>query len=656
METTRPKDDELGLAAFLRGVRSAVRELKPPDRLTVTEWAERNRMLSSKTAAAGPYRVDRAPYQREPQDVFADPSVVELTLMWGAQSGKTDGVEGNILGYVIDHDPQAVIFMHPTQDDARDWSRQKLEPMIAESPCLAEKVAPPRSRDKSSTILRKEYAGGFVLAIAGNAPRQTRGRSAPIVIEDECDGIKPGPEGDPGELLWRRARTFPKKKRVRTSTPTIKGQSRIEAAFEDSDKRYYFVPCPDCGLMQKLVWKQVKWEQDGEGEHDPSTAHYECEGCGFRIEDRHKMAMLRGGEWIAEKPFKGHAGFHLNAIYSPWTTFAELASNFLRAKRNHDLQTFVNTDLAETWAEDGESIPDDDLYERRYDWTLGLPKGAELPEGVAFLTLSADVQRQPPRVEYEVQGWGSGQERWSIEYGRIFGDVDGDPNVLKDLDAILDRPFWHAKGIQLYVRAAGIDSGGHATQTIYKYCKPRFRRPLPDGRSQFVFALKGRSEASGLRRPIWPDKISESKVLPRHNFFTIGVDACKDRLHSRLRITEPGPGYYHFPHDRDRDFFKGLVSETREIRYHVGKPYSVWRPKRKHEPTEPLDLAVYGIAVLEGIQSDPFDLDLEAEALKIATLVPRPIPTAGDAQVVAATKPVKRGTRRRQTRSRGYEA
>lgn len=650
--TLRKLQLDEGRERLLIGVRNAARLFAPPPRLTVTEWAERNRMLSSKTASAGPYRVDRAPYQREPQDCFTEPDVVEIVLMWGAQVGKTDGVEGNILGYIIDHDPQGVIFMHPNMEDARDWSRQKLEPMIAESPSLRAKVAPPRSRDKSSTILRKEFPAGFIMAIASNSPRQTRGRSAAVIVEDECDGIKPGPEGDPGELLWRRARTFPKKKRIRTSTPTIKGHSRIEAAFEASDKRYFWVPCPHCSAMQKMVWAQVKFKNET-GDLDPDVARYECEHCGGKIEDRHKLEMLQGGEWRAEAPFVGIAGFHLNAIYSPWTTFRELAQNFIRAKRNHDLQSFINTDLAETWEEDGESLVKDDISKRaRLDpWSKRLPEGAELPDEVAVLTIAIDAQESPPRLEYEVAGWGAGEERWSILYGRIFGHVEHDPGVLRELDAILNRPFWHAKGIPLYIRAGCFDTGW-ATQTIYRYCRPRFRRPLPDGFSQFLFAIKGRSEASGVRRPIWPTASGKSKKLPRLNLWTIGVDAAKDRVHARLRISDPGPGYYHFPDDRDDDYYAGLASEKRELRYHLGRPYFVWRPVRQKQATEPWDLAVYNQVALIGVMSEPFGLNLDREVQRIERLAPKPVPEIRDASAhQAPARPRTRGTR-----SRGFEA
>lgn len=650
--TLRKLQLDEGREHLLAGVRSAARLFAPPPRLTVTEWAERHRMLSSKTAASGPYRASKAPYQREPQDNFTDPEVVEIVLMWGAQVGKTDGVEGNILGYIIDHDPQGVIFMHPTRDDARDWSRQKLEPMIAESPALRAKVAPPRARDKSSTILRKEFPAGFIMAIASNSPRETRGRSAPVIVEDECDGIKPGPEGDPGELLWRRARTFPKKKRIRTSTPTIKGQSRIEAAFQASDQRYYWVPCPHCDEFQKLVWKQVKFDRDANGDHDPSTARYECAHCGERIEDRHKSDMLERGEWRAEKPFVGIAGFHLNAIYSPWTTFKELVQNFLRAKRNHDLQSFVNTDLAETWEEDGEPLDKDDVAKRarRNPWNVSLPPRAELPEGVALLTIAIDAQENVPRLEYEIAGWGAGEERWSIRYGRIMGHVEHDPGVFRELDSLLERPFWHAKGIPLYIRAGCFDSGW-ATQTIYRYCRPRFRRPLPDGRSQFLFAIKGRSESSGRRRPIWPTSASQSKKLPRHNLWTIGVDAAKDLVHARLRISDPGPGYFHYPDDRGEDFFEGLASEQRELRYHLGRPYFVWKPKQRRQPTEPWDLTVYNQVALIGIQSEPFGLSLEKEVARIQGLAPRPVPEDLSA---ALKQPPPPGGRKRGVRSRGY--
>ncbi len=628
---------------------------QPPPQLTVAEWAELNRKLSSKTASPGPWSNHVAPYQVEPMNCGADSVVRMLTLMWAAQTGKTDGVLGNIIGYHIEHDPQGCIFMHPNDQDARDWSRQKLEPMISESPCLATRVAPPRARDKSSTILRKEFPGGFIMAIGSNSPKNLRGRSAPLICEDEIDGYILGPEGDPGELLWRRANTFPSRRRIRTSTPTLKGHSRVEAAFEDSDKRFYWVPCPDCGHFQKLAWAQVKWDQDDDGNHLPASARYECEACGFEIKDRHKPDMLRRGKWIAEKPFQGHAGFHLNGIYSPWLTFQDLVENFLRAKHTHDLQSFINTDLAETWEEPGTGLPATDVQQRSESWELA--EGVEVPEGGVVLTIGVDLQGGPPaRVEYEVVAWGRGEESWSIQYGVILGDPERDPTVLQELDAVLTRPWMHQRGVELFIRAACIDSG-FAAQTVYEFCKPRLRRPTRDGRPQFVFAVKGRAEPFGQRRPVWTEKPGKTRKMPGVLVWTVGVDAAKSKVYARLGASEPGPGYCHFPEGRPDSYFEGLTAEREVVHYHKGRPYRSWELIRKRIANEPLDCRVYSYAGIGALQAKPFLLSLDAEADRIEAIDPRtPVSTKGDGDSPGrvATKPPANSRRGRRVRSTGY--
>ena len=334
-------------AGFLEG-------LRPEQPLTVSEWADRYRKLSSKASAEpGPWRTDRTPYLREPMDCLSSENPVQrVVMMFAAQTGKTEA-GSNWLGYVIDHAPGPMLCVQPTIEMAKRLSKQRLESMITETPVLAAKIAPARSRDSGNTMFSKEFSGGIMLMAGANSATGLRSAPCRYLFCDEVDAFPADVdgEGDPVSLAERRTTTFARRKILLTSTPTVKDFSRIESEYLRSDQRRFYVPCPACGAMEWLKWGQLKWV-DGK----PETARYKCEHCGEQFEEMHKPAMLRGGEWRATAPTNGRtAGFHLSGLYSPlgWCSWEQLVDDFLRAKGDAPaLKTFVNTRLAETWEED----------------------------------------------------------------------------------------------------------------------------------------------------------------------------------------------------------------------------------------------------------------------------------------------------------------
>jgi phage terminase large subunit GpA-like protein len=397
------------------------------------------------------------------------------------------------------------------------------------------------------------------------------------VLCDEVDRYPPsaGAEGDPVTLARKRATTFWNRKVVLTSTPTVKGYSRIEAAFEASDQRHYHVPCPHCDEPQVLKWAAVSWPNG-----EPEKAAYHCIVCGAEWTDTQRWAAIRRGEWRADAPFKGTAGFHLNELYSTWVRIGEIAANFVEAKKSPEtLKAWVNTSLGETWEIEGERIDETGLMERREDW------GADLPAGVMLLT--AGVDAQDDRLEVEVVGWGRDEESWSLEHIRIFGDPSA-PALWSDLDRKLTQTFTRVDGVSLPISAVCVDSGGHHTHAVYRYCKERFRRR--------VFAIKG---MGGAGRPLWPKKASKNNA-GKVNLFLIGVDAGKEAIYSRLRIERKGPGFCHFPIDRDAEWFAQMTAETVTTKYSRGFPSRVW-VKRPGARNEALDCRVYAYAALQSL-------------------------------------------------------
>jgi phage terminase large subunit GpA-like protein len=547
--------------------------LKPPPKLTVSEWADAYRVLSSEAAAEpGKWSTSRAEYQRGMMDAVSDPSIETIVLMTCAQVGKTELIN-NVVGYHIHQDPAPMLVVQPTLEMAQTWSKDRLSPCLRDTPVLAGKVKDPRSRDSGNTTLHKSFAGGHVTACGANSPSSLASRPCRIILCDEVDRypLSAGSEGDPVSLAKKRSSTFWNRKIILVSTPTEKGASRIEQAYDESDQRKYFVQCPDCDEYQVLKWSQVKWE-----DQNPYSARYTCECCGTLWDDTARFRAIRYGEWRATSEAKGKiAGFHLNGLYSPWTPLYEAVSDFMSSKRDPmRLKTWVNTFLGETWEEQGDRIDEFDLIERCENW------GNDLPEDVLLLTAGVDVQDN--RLEIEIVGWGRGEESWSISYQTIYGDPSTS-ELWARLDTVLQEKFTHPTLGEMIVRGACVDSGGHYTQQVYNYARLRAGRR--------VFAIKG---IGGEGKPVAgrPTKNNIGKI----NLFPVGVDTAKEIVYARLKMKEEGDGYCHFPIGRDEEYFRMLTAEKKVTKYFKGRPRMEWQKIRTRN--EALDCRVYATAAL----------------------------------------------------------
>lgn len=570
MNHSKTLEAQQSLAAVIT---QAMATLKPPPRLSVSEWADLERRLSSEASAeAGRWHTSRAEYQRGIMDAISDPSNRDVVVMAGAQVGKTE-ILLNVIGYHIHHEPSPILLVQPTLEMAQAFSKDRLTPMLRDTPSLKGKVKDPRSRDANNTTTHKVFNGGHISLVGSNSPSGLASRPIRVVLCDETDRYpaSAGAEGDPIQLARKRSATFWNRKIVMVSTPTNKGASRIEASFEESDQRRFFVPCKDCGEKQVLKWANVRWEKD-----KPETAHYSCEHCGSVWDDADRYRAVRQGEWHATEEFKGVAGFHINGIYSPWTPLADAVRDFLSAKRMPEtLRVWTNVYLAESWEDQGEQVDEYSVKERAEEF------GDLIDERIAVITAGLDVQDD--RIECEVVGWGKDEESWSLDYRIFYGDPST-PHLWNDVDNYLSTVYETEGGRSLGIRAACIDSGGHYTQSVYNFVRPRQARR--------IFAIKG---MAGESRPIVsrPSKNNIGKV----NLFTLGVDNIKDLLFSRLAIQSEGAGFCHFPADRPDEYFKQLAASEKIVtKYHKGFPRREFVKTRTRN--EALDCRVYAIGAL----------------------------------------------------------
>jgi phage terminase large subunit GpA-like protein len=552
--------------ALERVERAARAVLRPPPRLTVSEWADEYRRLSPESSAEpGRWRTDRAPYQRGIMDALADPTVREVVVMKSAQVGWTE-ILGNVVAYHIDRDPSPILVIQPTLEMAEAWSKDRLAPMVRDTPALKGKIADAKSRTAGNTLLHKTFPGGHITIAGANSPAGLASRPIRIVLCDEVDRYPPsaGTEGDPISLARKRSTTFWNRKILLGSTPTVKGSSRIEVAFDGSDKRYFLVPCPHCQTEDRLQWDNVKWPENA-----PKDAFYACSHCGGVIDDAAKVRMLQSGRWQATSTSNGVAGFHISELYSPWVRFGDTAAAFVEAKRSPEtLQTWVNTSLGETWVERGEAPTHERVMGLRRDYQM-----RDVPDAVMTLTAGVDVQKN--RLIYVVRGWARAMSSWLVDFGELWGDTD-QPDVWGTLGELLGAEFG-GKPIRLML----IDSG-FRPDMVYAFCRSHAHcRPS-----------KGYESLSAPVRMSKVDVTIRGQVI-KHGAALWRVDTgyFKSLIHGRIDWPEDQPGAWHLPSDVPDDYARQLVAESK-ITLPNGK--SVW--KRHDRENHALDCEVYASA------------------------------------------------------------
>lgn len=570
--------------AFLEG-------LLPPAAMTVSEWADENRILSGKgSAEKGPWRTARTPYLREPMDCLSPSSPFRrVVLMFGSQMGKTEVVL-NWLGAIIHLWPGPALLVQPTLDMAKRLNRQRLEPLLRETPVLSERIAPARSRDSGNTMFLKEFQGGLFVLTGANSGSGLQSMPAAYLAADEVSSypIEADDKGDPLENAETRTSTFPMGKVLITSTPGTRGACRITEEFEKrSDQRRLaaFMPC--CGSREVIRWREhMKWETlDGE-------VWCQCPACGERVAQHHKSTMLAGAEWRPTVKGDGiTAGFHLPGWYAPagWTPWELIRDEFLRAKNDPLLlKGWVNKRAAEAWEDEAMArVSADGLLER----TAKNPyETGRCPAGVLLLMMSVDVQ--DTWLEVSVWGVGRGEEMWLVWHEQIHGDP-AQEDVWSQVDVIRKTEFPREGGGSLRPRHVGVDTGGHFTSEAYEFCRLRAR--------EGVVALKGSSTRAapalgkGSKQDVnWKGRVIKGGVV----LYLVGTDTLKRTIYARLRNDTPGPGFVHFGQNATPEYLEGLTCERLVPRFIKGFQVLEWQ-KPSGARNEPLDLMVYCLALLE---------------------------------------------------------
>ena len=578
--------------------RQTLELFRPPSEETVSEWADHKRVIVGKSAPEpGPWHTDRAPYQREIMDSFSQRGIHDIVVMSSAQMGKTDMLM-NMMGRMIDLAPGPGLLVMPAEDDTDNFSKERFGPTIEATPCLKRKVY----AGNGSTIRQKNFPGGFISMTGAMSPGGLKSRPVQYLFMDEVDGYpaSAGVEGDPVSLAKKRTQNFYNAKRVYTSTPTIKETSRIYKEFMKGTREEWEICCKHCGEYSNVVFDDIRFEksvtvQDGspDKEYEVTDAHWRCPRCsGTMTEHEVKRADAK---WVAYNPKalnRGIRSFHLNVFLSPWSDWKSVCKKFLDGKDDPEmLKTFYNLELGLPFERKETTSVPEVMYARREHYN------AEVPNGVLVITIGIDTQGN--RLEYEVKGWGHGEESWGIQYGVIPGRAD-EEETWEMVDALIDREWQMENGKRMRAAFTFMDSGGHYYDSVVEQChRRRNKRIYPikgDTRDDVPLVHRSRSKNGGA------------------NLFLLNVSVGKEAVLYNTGVEVPGPRYMHYPDNEeagyDEFYFKGLISEQRRLVKKRGRYVSEWT--KIYERNEPLDLTNYCRCAFKGFK---FDLHAREERL-----------------------------------------
>jgi phage terminase large subunit GpA-like protein len=571
---------------------------RPVKRLTVSQWADKHRKLTSKASSEpGDWRTARVPPAKEIMDCLSVRSPVRsVTLMKAAQVFGTE-IALNWIGYVIDHAPASMLIVVPTLDVRKKWVRQRLDPLLIETPVLAKKINAKKRRDGGNSLDMKDFAGGLLILGGANSAASLASMPIRYSINDELDrfpwevGKGDRAEGDPHELIRARQTNFSRRKELNISTPTVKDASRIEQLFELGDQRYYHVPCPHCGEYQRLKFR------DGEVRRLEWTAHpetkevldvwYNCEHNGCRIDEYHKTEMLEKGRWVPVHPDRKERSYHINSLYAPiglGRTWKEIAQTWLRAQDDKTkLQNFINLVLGECWEDRTSDLPYQVIAQRAEPYQL-----REVPPGCLVLTAGVDVH--PNRLEVQLLGHGRGGRKWVVDWLQLYGApaCEPDEGVWGELTRYLNTPVVNSFGRELRIEATALDTGGHNTHDVYNYVRARLiRRPMAiQGANK-----PGKPILTSRPKPMdvnWRGKVVKRGVM----LWTVGPDTAKSTLFNRLHgdsEATPEERRIHFSNQLPEEYFRQLCAEA----FDTAKNRWVLRRGRRNEG---LDTFVYADA------------------------------------------------------------
>lgn len=580
-------------------IAKALYGMKPPDDLSVSEWADKKRRLSPEASAeTGQWRTSRTPYLKEPMNAFSDPKIRRIVIVSSSQVGKSEAIN-NMIGYVIDQDPGSILFVHPTTVDAKEYSKLRIAPMFRDCCTLKSKVADPKSRTSNNTILQKSYPGGILTLCGSTEAHALASKPIRYVFGDERDrwAASAGKEGDPWKLAMARQITFYNAKAVEVSTPTIKNHSAIADSFSEGTMERWCVQCPHCKGYHDIQFSDIRFDKEetvvNNKKHYKITALYyicpECAAVSSEAEMKRQPA-----KWVAENPAayeKGVRSFWLNSFISPWASWESSIAEYLEALGNSaKMQVVYNTRFGMLWEDRGDLEDEESIMARREEYK------AELPDGVLLLTCGVDTQ--DTRLEYEVVGHGHFGETWGIKKGIIMGRPDAE-ETWQALDDVIDHVYRFESGVGLKISAAFVDEGGHFTQDVRLRCRERLGKK--------VFAIKGLfGDGIPYTAPPKQQKIViKGRYIGQCWWYGIGVDSGKQIIMDNLRVQSPGNKYCHFPlrDDYNTAYFQGLLSER--LVYKEGRKHPwQWEKIPGHERNEALDCRNYALAAAKALAPD----------------------------------------------------
>lgn len=612
---------------YIQGV---IDGITPTKLISVAEWADHNRYLSSiSSAQPGLWRTDKTPYLREIMDNLSPRSRYQkIVVKKASQQGFTEAAL-NCVGTYIDISPSPILYIMPTVNMAKSLSKNRVKAMIDNCPALRKKIKPAWTRDGGNTLLEKEFPNGVFVLTGANSSSELSSRPIKVLILDEVDRypLDVESEGSPIKLAEARTMTFGNRKIFMLSTPTNVGSSIIDMEIESTDRRKYYVGLPCCGTQQLLIFENLNWQKD-----NYKKTVYVCPHCGGEVEERHKSKFLLTGKWIATNPEKANdlvVGYEIDGMYSPlgWLSWRKIAMEFDGINNVPEKQkSFDNTILGRSYAESAE-VPD---YNNIANRAEGYKEGT-VNNDVVFITAGADVQRD--RIEIEVVGWCEGKESYSIEYIVFWGLTD-EKKVWDELSIFIQKYYIRDDKVQLPIRLIAVDSG-YNKNNVYSFCK-RFD-------ASKVIPVKGQDKQDTLvRTPSLVDVSYKGERIGRVKLWNVGVSIIKSEIYGWLRQNknEDGtypPGYCHFP-QYGIDYFKGLTGE--KLTYSVdSKGFRKYEWKKHYERNEPLDCRVYARAAAHIVGLDrftPASWKKIRESLSLYT--PTPVQVIGQVQAPETQK------------------
>lgn len=679
MNISQPSETQNQILSKTDLLRQAVRKgWTPPPRLSVPEWADRYRKLAKEAGStSGQWSTATVEIARGPMLAVTEPGVHVITCMVSTQLMKTALLE-NVFGFFAHLDPCPILLVQPKEDAAEKFSKERISPLIRSTPVLRKLIGTSKTRNSDETLSVKMFPGGFLAMVGAGSPDNLARRPVRIILADEVDKYPVTREGDPIALAEERTATFGNWLSVRACSPTVEDESRIAASYQESDQRRASVECPHCQARIFLdFFKHVQWYKDGD-KHLTKTAQIFCHCCGAAWSEGERLRALRTVRWHQAKPYdccghrhvpldeyqkaldespdtaieqvwewhesnrhavyrakcpdcgglpidNEHAGYQASKLFSPWPKDAPpyIAKKYIEAKGDPDKeQTWWNTQMGLPYRpQAGKALSPEALVARCEVFP------AEVPDGVAVITVGGDVQQD--RVEMEVVGWGANEESWSIDYEVFYGNPAED-ELWNKVDSYLKRIWRRADGRGFEVTACCIDSGYH-TQKVYEFSKARLSRR--------IWATKGESARMGQRSPVWPTKKPSNRNKSSFRPIILGVNAAKDMVRHRLNLEKPGPGYMHFPTDRDIGYFAQITSERLIVKVTGGQRYRVW-DLPSGRANEALDCRVYAYAALCGITHYGFKLNRRAD--EIANNVASLLPPVASGPNVSTAEPKKR--------------